>query len=83
MITEDALGRQVAGQLEDPVAVGPAVDQVPDEDEAVRFLRFEGYQQLLQFLHAPVDIADKKRAALGGGKAFYAQGCHCIIDTPQ
>ena len=46
-------------EVDDRIAVGPAVDEVAKQDEPVAFLKLELLQQVGEFLMAAVDVPNR------------------------
>jgi len=64
VVAEQRGGGVLASQLHDLAAVGAAVDQVTEEDEAVVLFQVELVEEVLEFLVAPVDVTNRNEAPL-------------------
>ena len=76
MVAQNRLNVVLAGDVEDPGAVRPAVDEIADGEDPVRCLRFEQLQHPPQFHRAAVDIAEDEGPARAGRKIPDVQRVH-------
>ena len=63
MVAQQAEGVAGAGQIKYQAAVGPAVDQVAEQDEAVAALQLQLVEKFGEFDGATVNVADSDEAS--------------------